>query len=68
MAADVADRALRSSAVQDTLAEYKQQWRGPLADRIRPLGTSLQMLVPMILSNKAMAERFARAILHGENI
>ncbi len=68
VAADVADRALRSGAVQDALADYKKQWRGPLADRIRPTGTSLRMLMPMVLSNQAMTARFARALLYGEGL
>ena len=68
VAANVAHRALASPNIQDALAEYKQQWRDPLADRIRPPGTSLQMLTPMVLSNKAMAARFARAMLYGEHL
>jgi flavin-dependent dehydrogenase len=68
VAADVAARALKASQPQEVLADYKSQWRDVLADRIRPAGTSLQMLMPMVLANKAMAERFARAFLYGENI
>ncbi len=68
VAAEVAHRALRSSGVQEALNGYKKQWRDPLADRIRPPGTSLRMLMPMVLSNKAMAARFARALLYGENL
>jgi flavin-dependent dehydrogenase len=68
VAADVASRALRSAQPQEVLADYKSQWRDVLADRIRPTGTSLQMLMPMVLSNRAMTERFARALLYGDNI
>jgi len=68
VAADVAERALRSDRPQEVLAEYKTQWRDLLADRIRPTGASLQMLMPMVLANKAMAQRFARALLYGENL
>ena len=67
-AADVADRALRSDKLQETLAEFKNQWRDTLADRIRPPGTSMQMMLPMALTNKAMTARFAKAFLYGENI
>ncbi len=74
VAADVADRALRSpqdaarDRLQETLADFKDQWRDTLADRIRPPGTSLQMMLPMALTNKAMTARFAKAFLYGENI
>ena len=67
-AADVAHRALRSPRPQDVLAEYKNRWRDELADRIRPPGSTMDMLMPMVLSNQAMARRFARAFLYGENI
>lgn len=68
VAADVADRALRGKAVQDSLAGYKRQWQSKLAERIRPPGTSLKMLLPIVFSNQAMANRFARALLYGERI
>jgi len=68
VAADVAGRALRSTGVQDALADYKKRWRDPLADRIRHTGTSLKMLMPMVLSNRTMTRRFARALLYGENL
>lgn len=74
VAADVADRALRSpqgaarDRLQETLADFKDQWRDALADRIRPPGTSLQMMLPIALTNKAMTARFAKAFLYGENI
>ncbi|MDY7009852.1 MAG: FAD-dependent oxidoreductase [Planctomycetota bacterium] len=68
VAADVADRALRSDLLQETLSEFEDQWRDTLADRIRPPGTSLQMMLPMALTNKAMTARFAKAFLNGENI
>ncbi len=74
IAADVANRALRSpqdashDRLQETLSEYKDQWRDTLADRIRPPGTSIRMMLPMALTNKAMTARFAKAFLYGENI
>ena len=67
VAAAIAEKALKSRQPQDVLAAYKSQWRDKLADRIRPTGTSLQMLMPMVLANKAMTRRFARAFLYGEN-
>ncbi|MHC4717447.1 MAG: NAD(P)/FAD-dependent oxidoreductase [Planctomycetota bacterium] len=68
VAADVAHRALGADQPQDVLAEYKVQWRDPLAERIRPTGTSLQMLMPMVLSNRAMTERFAKTLLSGQSL
>jgi flavin-dependent dehydrogenase len=68
VAADVAGRALRSDRLQETLSEFKDQWRDTIAGNIRPPGTSIQMMLPMALTNKAMTTRFAKAFLHGENI
>ena len=68
VAADVAGRALDADQPQDVLAEYKAQWRDALADRIRPTGTSIQMLMPMVLTNRAMTERFAKTLLSGQNL
>ncbi len=68
VAADVAGRALKSDRFQETLSEFKDQWRDTLAGNIRPPGTSIQMMLPMALTNKAMTARFAKAFLYGENI
>ena len=68
IAADVAHKALAGDGVQESLSVYKKLWREPLADRIRPPGTSLRMLMPMVLSNKAMTDRFAKALLNGKNL
>ena len=68
VAAEVAGEALASDGVQEALADYKKRWREPLADRIRPPGTTLRMLMPMVLSNKAMTARFATALLRGEGL
>jgi len=68
IAADVADRALGADQPQDVLGEYKAQWRDAIAERIRPTGTNLRMLMPMVLSNRAMTERFAKSLLCGQNL
>ncbi len=68
VAAEVTDRALSGQGVQEALADYKRQWRNKLADRIRPPGTSIRMLLPIVFSNKPMAARFARAFLYGEHL
>jgi len=68
VAAEVVAKALKSDRPQEVLADYKSQWRDLLADRIRPTGTSVQMLMPMVLSNEAMAQRFARALLYGDRL
>ena len=68
VAAEVVHEALASDGVQEALADYKKRWRDPLADRIRPPGTTLRMLMPMVLSNKAMTARFAKALLYGESL
>jgi len=68
VAAEVADKALKSNRCQETLADFKDQWRDDIADRIRPFTTPLRMIFPMALSNKMIAARLARAMLFGENI
>ncbi len=68
VAAEVAHRALDSDHPQDVLAEYENLWRDRLADRIRQPGTSIRMLMPMVMTNRAMTTRFARALLYGESI
>jgi flavin-dependent dehydrogenase len=68
VAADVADKALHSRKVQEAIWQYKNQWREKLAQRIRPSGTSLQMLLPMVLSNKAIMGKFAKAFLYGKSL
>ncbi|HET6427072.1 MAG TPA: hypothetical protein VFJ30_01590 [Phycisphaerae bacterium] len=68
IAADVAARAADAAQPQDVLADYKAQWRDAIAERIRPTGTSLRMLMPMVLSNRAMTERFAKTLLTGQNL
>ncbi len=68
VAAEVAERALGAADVQEVLSQYKNQWRRLLADRIRPPGTSLSMLLPMVLTNRAITRKFARAFLYGESM
>lgn len=68
VAADVADRALRSNRLQETLADFKDQWRETLAGCIRPPGMPLQMMLPMAMTNKTMTARFAKAFLYGQSI
>lgn len=68
VAVEAADKALKSRKVQEALSGYKNQWRETLADRIRPPGTSIHMLLPMVLSNKAMTGKFAKAFLYGASL
>jgi flavin-dependent dehydrogenase len=68
VAADVAATALKARQVQDGLAAFKGQWRESLAGRIRLPETALRMLLPLIFTNKVMADRFARSLLYGESI
>ncbi len=70
VAADVTHKALNSKQMQlqESLAEYKRQWRDELSDRIRLPGTSMKMLLPIVYSNSAMAAKLARTLLYGEPI
>ncbi|MFW6061965.1 MAG: NAD(P)/FAD-dependent oxidoreductase, partial [Planctomycetota bacterium] len=65
LAADVAERALNSNTPQDTLMEFKQEWRNALADYLRPPNTSLHMLLPLLFANERIVSKFTRALLYG---
>ena len=68
IAADVAAFALAGKNHQDTLMQFKTAWRKPLAERLRPPGTSLHMLLPLLFVNKRLAAQFTRTLLFGESI
>jgi len=68
IAAETALAALDSTTPQLTLSRYKAAWRKELGDYLRPLSTSLQMLLPLLFVNKRLLGRLTRAVLFGENI
>jgi hypothetical protein len=68
VAAEVANDALSSPAVQDVLGSFKTKWRKALADGLRPPSTSLHLLLPLLFVNERMVPRFAKAMLYGDPI
>lgn len=68
IAAEVADAALTGDCPQDELREFDARWRGAMAEYLRPPNADLQFLLPLVFSNKQMAERLARALLRGETL
>jgi len=68
LAARAADAALKSDDPQHALMGFRDQWRESLADYLRPPGTPLQMLLPLLFVNKRILPRFTRTLLFGESI
>jgi len=68
IAARTADAALRSDNTQAALSRYKTAWREELGDYLRPMSTSLQMLLPLLFINKRLVARLTDAVLFGKNI
>lgn len=66
IAAECAAEAIKAPVAQDELIHFGPAWRGRLADYLRPPGTDLTLLMPMLFQNPQMAKRTARAILLGE--
>ncbi len=60
--------ALQSKDPQEELLRYKNEWRKLLAGSLRPPSTSVDMLVPLLMSNQKLAQKFTRALLLGEGI
>ena len=68
LAADVAAAALKAHDVQEKLTEFKNAWRDELSDILRPPGTSLRMLLPLLFVNQNILGKFTQALLYGEGI
>lgn|GEM_PF-567496 len=68
VAAEVIRDALDEPHPQDGLRRFDTQWRTAMADYLRPPNTDLQFLLPLVFSNRQMAERLANAFLQGENL
>jgi len=68
IAAETASAALKKTDVQGTLAEFKNSWREELAECIRPPGTSLHLLLPLLFVNSRVVSKFTRTLLAGESI
>jgi len=68
LGADTCADALASAHPQDVLMEYDARWRRELADYLRPPNSDMRFLLPLVFSNKPMAERVARSFVLGTNI
>jgi hypothetical protein len=68
VAADAALAALASPDPQESLMQFKSGWRRLLADDLRPPSSSVHLLLPLLLSNKNLLERFTRALLYGRSV
>ncbi len=68
IAAATVEAALKGAQPQDALREFDTQWRTTMADYLRPPNADLQFLLPLVFSNRQMAERLAGAFLRGENL
>jgi flavin-dependent dehydrogenase len=66
--ADACADALASSHPQDVLMEFDARWRGELVEYLRPPNSDMRFLLPLVFSNKRMAERVAQAFILGVNI
>jgi flavin-dependent dehydrogenase len=67
LAAEAAERALKSDLPQDELAGFEAAWRTELADYLRMPSTDLSLLMPLVFNqNLQMSQRVARAFLLGE--
>jgi len=68
IAAEVIHEALGSKHPQDTLMSFEHKWRHTMADYLRAPSTDIHLLLPLIFSNQAMADRMGAAFFSGENI
>lgn len=68
LAAELAHEVLGNSAPQERLMEFRNRWREQLGDYLRPPGTSLQLLLPLLFANKRLVKRFSEALLYGKEI
>ena len=64
-----ADRGERKGITcQDALLEFRSAWRRDMASYLQMPNVNLQFLLPLIFTNRRIADRFARAFLFGENL
>lgn len=68
LAAETVVDALKGRNVQDGLQDFKRRWRTAMAEHLRMPNSNTAFLLPLIFSNRQMADRFAKAILYGQNI
>ncbi|HOA75087.1 MAG TPA: FAD-dependent monooxygenase [Phycisphaerae bacterium] len=68
IAVDAVIAAASSVHPQDQLRDFSTTWRSDMADYLRPPNTDMHFLLPLIFSNRQMADRMAAAFWEGQNI
>jgi flavin-dependent dehydrogenase len=68
IAVDSIIAAAASPHPQDQLRQFSTTWRSTMADYLRPPNTDVHFLLPLIFSNRQMADRMAAAFWNGQNI
>ena len=64
-----ADRPQSGAAsCQDELLRFRHLWRREMAAYLQMPNVNLQFLLPLVFSNQEITNRFARALLFGENL
>ncbi|MCD6364761.1 MAG: hypothetical protein J7M14_02680 [Planctomycetes bacterium] len=62
LAADIAAEAVESDNCQDVLKRFEYSWRDALSHLLRQPGTPIQVLLPIALTNRKLAERVRDSI------
>ncbi|RJP32334.1 MAG: FAD-dependent oxidoreductase [Phycisphaerales bacterium] len=68
IAAEVVHEALDHTNAQDTLMQFEPRWRHRMAGYLRVPHTDVHFLLPLVFSNRAMADRMGAAFFRGENL
>ncbi len=68
LAVDTLLRAVDSRHAQDELQGFDTLWRSTMGEYLRPPDTDTPFLLPIIFSNRRMADRMAGALWRGENM
>ncbi len=68
LAVDSVVAARTSPHPQDQLRQFSVTWRSTMAEFLRPPHTDMHFLLPLIFSNRQMADRMAGAFWRGLNI
>jgi len=68
LAVDTLLCAVGSRHTQDELQGFDTLWRSTMGEYLRPPDTDTPFLLPIIFSNRRMADRMAGALWRGENV
>lgn len=68
LAVQIIHEALDEPHEQDVLSHFDAAWRPVLADYLRIPGSDLKFLMPLVFTNRAVAEKMVRGFLYGENM